>query len=135
MDFSRFVNPKHREILKRARDAYGDTAQILVSVEELNELSCVCAKFPRYEDPDIARRELHSKAVDEVADVLIVLDHIINIFDLTPVDIGERVNAKVARMDRWLSKSQSQSQTMIDRDVNIDQQMSLFKGDGSNATE
>ena len=126
MEFSRFVKPKHRDILKKARDTYGDTTQILVSVEELNELSCVCAKFPRYEDPDRARKELHSKAVDEVADVLIVLDHIINIFDLTPVDIGERVEAKVARMERWLNASKSQSQTMVDRKVELNHQTSLF---------
>ena len=126
MEFSRFVKPKHREVLKKARDTYGDTTQILVSVEELNELSCVCAKFPRYEDPDLARRELYNKAVDEVADVLIILDHIINIFDLTPVDIGERVEAKVARMERWLNASKSQSQTMIDRKVELHHQTSLF---------
>lgn len=129
MEFSRFVNPSHREVLKKARDVYGDTAQILVSVEELNELSCVCAKFPRYEDPDRARRELHNKAVDEVADVLIVLDHIINIFDLTPMDIGERVEAKVARMKRWLNASKSQSQTMIDREVTVNNQISIFEED------
>ena len=126
MEFSRFVTPKHRGVLKKARDTYGDTTQILVSVEELNELSCVCAKFPRYEDPARARKELHNKAVDEVADVLIVLDHIINIFDLTPVDIGERVEAKVARMERWLNASTSQSQTMVDREVKLNRQISLF---------
>ena len=126
MEFSRFVTPKHRDILKKARDTYGDTTQILVSVEELNELSCVCAKFPRYEDSDRARKELHNKAVDEVADVLIILDHIINIFDLTPVDIGERVEAKIERMERWLNASKSQSQTMVDRKVELHHQTSLF---------
>ena len=126
MEFSRFVTPKHRDILKKARDTYGDTTQILVSGEDLNELSCVCAKLPRYEDPGRARKELHNKAVDEVADVLIVLDHIISIFDLTPVDIGERVEAKIARMERWLNASKSQSQTMVDRKVELNQQTSLF---------
>ena len=127
MEFSRFVSPIHREVLKKVRDTYGNTAQILVSVEELNELSCVCAKFPRYEDPDRARKELHNKAVDEVADVLIVLDHIINIFDLTPADIGNRIEAKVARMKRWLNVSTSQSQTMVDRKVEFNHQTSLFE--------
>lgn len=126
MDFSRFITARHRETLKKARDTYGDTTQILVSVEELNELSCVCAKFPRFEDPDTAREKLYSKAVDEVADVLIILDHVINIFGLTPVDLGERINAKVARMDRWLNASTSQSQTMVDREVSVSNQTSLF---------
>ena len=128
MEFSKFITPQHRKILKKARDTYGDTTQMLISVEELNELSCVCAKFPRFEDPDLARSKLHSSAVDEVADTLIVLDHIINIFDLTPVDIGERVNAKIARLVRWLEASSSQSQTMVDREVTAEQ-ISLFEGE------
>ena len=127
MELSKFVTPKHRELLKKARDTYGDTTQILISVEELCELACVCAKFPRYEQPDVAREKLHSKVVDEVADTLIVLDHIVNIFGLTPVDIGERVDAKMARMYRWLHASNSQAQTMVDREVTQTDQMSLFK--------
>ena len=128
METSRFVTPKHREILKKARDTYGDTTQILISVEELCELACVCAKFPRYEDSDVARKKLHTQALDEVADTLIVLDHIVNIFALTPVEVGERVEAKIARLDRWLHTSTSQSQTMIDRKVDEHpDQMTLFK--------
>ena len=126
MDFCRFITQKHRNLLQKARDTYGDTTQILISVEELNELSCVCAKFPRFENPDRARKELHSKAIDEVADVLIVLDHIINIFDLTPVEIGERIEGKIGRMERWLNKSSSQAQTMVDRKVELNHQECLF---------
>lgn len=128
MEISKFVTPKHREILKKARDTYGDTTQILISVEELCELACVCAKFPRFEDSDIARNKLHKQALDEVADTLIVLDHIVHIFDLTPVELGERVEAKIARLDRWLHTSTSQSQTMMDRKVDEHpDQMTLFK--------
>ena len=111
----------------RDRDTYGDTTQILISVEELCELACVCAKFPRFEDSDIARNKLHKQALDEVADTLIVLDHIVHIFDLTPVELGERVEAKIARLDRWLHTSTSQSQTMMDRKVDEHpDQMTLF---------
>lgn len=127
MELSKFVTPKHRELLKKARDTYGDTTQILVSVEELCELACVCAKFPRYEDPEVARDKLHDKIVDEVADTLIVLDHVVNIFGLTPVDIGDRVEAKMERMYRWLHASKSQSQTMVDREVTKPGQASLFE--------
>lgn len=110
------------EILALARKTYGSTNQILVSNEELCELAAICAKFPRYSDPEKARTELHSKAIDEVADVLIVLDHIMSIFDLNPVEIKARINGKVDRLDRWLRASDSQEQTMVDREVQENQE-------------
>ena len=124
MEVTRFINKKQREVLSKARKTYGDTAQILVSTEELCELAAVCSKYPRYETKEKAQDELHNKAVDEVADVLIVLDHIINIFGLTPVDIGVRVAKKIARLDRWLHSSNSMEQTTVDREV--DGQVSLY---------
>ena len=55
--------------LEKARQTYGNKNQIMVCMEELNELSCVLAKFPRYEDEQKATQDLHDKALDEVADV------------------------------------------------------------------
>lgn len=117
MDVTRFINKKQREVLAKARETYGDTAQILVSTEELCELAAVCSKYPRYKTKEKAQDELCDKAVDEVADVLIVLDHVINIFGLTPVDIGDRVAGKIARLERWLNTSNSMEQTTVDREV------------------
>lgn len=117
MEITRFINKKQREVLAKARATYGDTAQILVSTEELCELAAVCSKYPRYQTKAKAQDELHDKAVDEVADVLIVLDHVISIFGLTPVDIGDRIAGKVARLERWLNTSNSMEQTTVDRKV------------------
>lgn len=117
MDVTRFINKKQREVLAKARETYGDTAQILVSTEELCELAAVCSKYLRYKTKEKAQDELHDKAVDEVADVLIVLDHVINIFGLTPVDIGDRIAGKIARLERWLNTSNSMEQTTVDREV------------------
>lgn len=117
MDVTRFINKKQREVLAKARETYGDTAQILVSTEELCELAAVCSKYPRYQTKEKAQDELYEKAVDEVADVLIVLDHVINIFGLTPVDIGDRVAGKIARLERWMNTSNSMEQTTVDREV------------------
>lgn len=110
-------NRRHREVLSHIRETYGNTTQILVSNEELCELAAVCAKFPRYTDPNKARSELHSAAIDEVADVMIILDHVINIFQLEDQEIWERISGKVDRIHRWLSASDSQEQTTVDRDV------------------
>lgn len=108
---------RHKEVLSHIRETYGNTTQILVSNEELCELAAVCAKFPRYTDPNKARTELHSAAIDEVADVLIILDHIINIFQLDEEEIHSRIEGKIDRIHRWLSKSNSQEQTTVDRAV------------------
>ena len=111
-----FTN-EQKEILKKARDTYGNMNQILVSNEELCELASVCAKFPRYSSTEKAISALYSRAVDEVADVFIVLDHITEIFQLSDSDVKARVQAKLERLDRWLNMSDSMEQTTIDRVV------------------
>ena len=112
-----FLTEEHKGVLSHARQVYGNTKQILVSNEELCELAAVCAKFPRYDDPDKAREELHKKAVDEVADVIIVLDHVINIFQLGDEEIQSRISGKIDRLQRWLNSSSSMQQTTVDREV------------------
>lgn len=114
-----YTNRRHKEVLSHIREKYGNTTQILVSNEELCELAAVCAKFPRYTDPHKARTELHSAAVDEVADVMIILDHIISIFQLDDKEIWDRIEGKVDRITRWLSASDSQEQTTVDRAVHV----------------
>lgn len=117
MKLTKFINKKQRKILAKARETYGDTAQILVSTEELCELAAVCSKYPRYKTKEKAQSKLHDKAVDEVTDVLIILDHVINIFGITSEDIENRVTGKIARLDKWLHTSDSMEQTTIDREI------------------
>lgn len=111
---------RYKRILYDLRKTYGNTTQILVSNEELCELAAVCAKFPRYKDPKKARAELHSAAIDEVADVMIILDHVINIFQLSDEEIRKRIDGKLDRIVRWLAESSDQEQTTVDREVRED---------------
>lgn len=111
------LTDEQKSILQQCRETYGDVAQILVSIEELNELACVLAKYPRYDDHVKAITELKDKALDEVADVVIVLDHIVNILSLTDGEIAARVNKKVHRVERWLDTNDKFSQTLVDRVV------------------
>ena len=111
------VDFRYKRILYDLRKTYGSTTQILVSNEELCELAAVCAKFPRYKDPEKARSELHSAAIDEVADVMIILDHVINIFQLKDEEIRKRIGGKLDRIVRWLAESSDQEQTTVDREV------------------
>lgn len=105
------------EILAKARRTFGDTTQILVAMEELCELACVCAKYPRYENSFNAKEELHNKAIDELADVTVVINHIINIMDIDPYEVEKRISGKVARVERWVNKSSSMQITTEDRKV------------------
>lgn len=105
------------ETLKQARETYGTKNQILVCIEELNELACVLAKYPRYDNEDDAKKKLHDAVLDEVADVTIILDHIQNILELTDEEILDRIQKKVSRLERWLESSNSMQQTVDDRAV------------------
>lgn len=104
-------------VLARARDVYGNNNQIMVCIEELNELACVLAKFPRYDSESEAREDLHQKAVDEVADVEIILYHVKAILNISPKELEARKLAKVARVERWLNSSKSMQRTIEDRTV------------------
>ena len=117
MEITRFITANQRKVLAKARETYGDKNQLLVSIEELSELMKVCAKYPRYDTKEKAQDALHEDAIDEVSDVLIIMDHVINIFGLTPVEIGDRIEGKIARLNRWLHTSDSMEQTTIDREV------------------
>ena len=109
-----------REILKKARETYGNRNQLLVSIEELNELACVLAKYPRYEDDAKATQELYDKALDEVADVYTILEHVKAIFGITEEALWIRRSAKAGRLQRWLSHSNSMTETVKDRAVEGD---------------
>lgn len=113
------INNKNLEILKRARDTYGNKNQILVCIEELNELACVLAKFPRYNNEEDAVEKLHYDVLDEVADVTIILNHVKSILQITDEEVDDRVDKKVARLNRWLNKSTSMQQTTEDRTVEV----------------
>lgn len=106
---------KHLVTLEKARETYGNKNQILVCIEELNELACVLAKFPRYDNENEAANKLHDAVLDEVADVTIILDHVKNILMLTDEEVESRINKKVSRLARWLDSSSSMQETVDDR--------------------
>ena len=105
------------KILKKAREVYGHKNQILVCIEELNELGAALAKYPRYESEQEAKEKLHDTVLDEVADVLIILDHVQAIVGLTDEEIAGRICEKAARLERWLNNSSSMQRTLEDRAV------------------
>lgn len=102
--------------LVKARNLYGDINQLAVCVEELSELAKVLAKYFRY-DRETALEKLREDAIDEVADVYIILEHVKNIFNLRNGEVNQRIDAKLERLQRWISTSNDFSYTMEDREV------------------
>lgn len=116
------------EILEKARQTYGNKNQILVSMEELNELACVLAKYPRYDDENKATHELFDKVLDEVADVHIVLNHIKAIFHISEDALNYRMSQKISRLERWLNNSTSMQETIDDRTIENKTENTLCTG-------
>ena len=116
---SDMLHEQEKKVLEEARNTYGSKNQILVCMEELNELACVLAKYPRYDDEKKATEELHDKILDEVADVIVILDHVQNIVGLTDIEIQQRITAKIERLGRWLNHSDSMQETLEDRKVAV----------------
>lgn len=109
------LQPKHLNILAKARETYGDKNQIIVSVEELCELACKLAKIARFKGdiPDSLKAEI----LDEIADVVIVFDHIVALSGVTTEAIVHRIDQKMERLERWLQNSNDFSHTTEDREV------------------
>ena len=115
------MNSEQLQALEKLREMYGNNFQLMVCIEELNELACVLCKYPRYDNPEDAIHELRSKVLGEYADVVIILNHIRNIFNLSEKDIETYIEAKMERVYRWVdSDNHTPQQTLIDREVKTD---------------
>lgn len=117
MSVSVFISKEQGSVLARAREVYGHSKQIDVSAEEMCELAASCLKYSRYSSEARAVDALYDKVLGEVADVIIVLDHIIKIFGMTSEDIGKTIDGKIARLEGWLNESSSSEQTTIRREI------------------
>lgn len=112
-----YFNDDDQKVLSGLRETFGEGAQILVCVEELSELTGVLTKYPRYSDKDKAKESLHDKALDEVADVLIILEHATSILGLTQEEVNDRIHKKLARASRWLENGKTMQVTLDIRRV------------------
>lgn len=117
MNYTKFVNRSHQEVTARARRTYGYKKQMSVAAEELDELAILCNKYQRYDHHEDAIKDLYDKVASEVADVLIVLDHLIEAFGLTEEDLQEEVNGKVLRLSSWMDNSKSLQVSTVMREI------------------
>lgn len=106
-----------RRMLKKAQQTYGFANQITVAVEELCELAYVLTKYPRYPEHQQAMDALKEQALDEFADVSIVMEHVQMIFGFTPEETERAINRKLKRLERWLEQGPDMLITTQDREV------------------
>lgn len=100
-----YLSPEQESAIKmRSIAVYGQDAQTTVCMEECAELIQAISKLKRYnpEDPNnkVGRKELIENLYEEMADVLISLDLLSEIYGLKLGDIRSMINHKVWRMKR-----------------------------------
>lgn len=85
-----------RDVYEEALIRFGRHNQLVVAIEELSELQKEICKFFRHEGK-------HSDLIEEVADVCIMLEQIIYIFDIDE-DVKKVMEEKVQRLKRRIWK-------------------------------
>ena len=80
----------NKEIVSRSLEAYGNGIQLVVCMEELSELTQAISKEMRGKDN---RRNL----VEEMADVIICLEILKQVFEITDEDIDSWIKYKQER--------------------------------------
>ena len=118
-NITEMLSPEQQKVLAICREKFGEDQQVVVSMGEFAELVTAISKYPRYMDKDKARSDLHDGVVDEVADTLICLDHVIKVFQLNEEELQQRLAAKVERINRWNSNDSYNRMecTIADREV------------------
>lgn len=103
--------------LQTARHIYGPHKQVGVAAEECVELAKELIKALRYDNFDDAVKHTKSQVTEEVADVLIVLDHVINLYEITDSQLQPYIQKKMQRLEYWLNNSNSIEFTTNHRDL------------------
>lgn len=117
MNTERLFTEKDLQVLQRARETYGAHKQIGVAAEECTELAKELIKAFRYDSFDDVVRNTKENVVDEVADVFIVLDHVLKLFNITSEDLQPHITEKLQRLEYWLDNSSSIEFTTICRTI------------------
>ena len=106
-----------KRILEKARTTYGPHKQIGVAAEECTELAKELIKAFRYDNFDDAVKNTKNNVTDEVADMFIVMDHILTLYGITRDDLIPYIDNKLERLNYWLNQSNSIEFTTKCREV------------------
>ena len=108
--------------LQEARSTYGAHKQIGVAAEECTELAKELIKAFRYDNFEDAVEKTKQNVTEEVADVLIVMDHILRLYDITESDLQPQIRKKLDRLRYWLDHSDNIEFTTQYRELTIEDQ-------------
>ena len=86
----------------RVIEYYGEDAQSMVHMEECAELIQAISKMRRSRNEGEDDSDAHHNLVEEMADVLICLEQLQEIYGIHDLDLEEMVNKKCARQDERL---------------------------------
>lgn len=113
----RLLTQHQKSLLEQARQIYGGRNQVTVAAEECCELAKELLKAIRYDSFENAVIHTKDSVTEEVADVFIILDHILNLYELDYADIAPYIDKKLKRLEKWLKNSDSIEYTTESREV------------------
>lgn len=105
------MNEQRRERISAILDHYGYEAQAIVAIEELAELQKVATKYLRlcrkmnqneseYGDAPLYERiTIWADAIEEIADVYIMLEQLKTIFGVSEKDVNNEIDYKISRTE------------------------------------
>ena len=84
-------------IFYRAIEKWGDTAQKIMLIEEMSELTKeICKAFRGNNNRD--------ELIDEISDVFIMLEQAKIVFNIKDKEIGDRIEYKLSRIEERLNR-------------------------------
>lgn len=96
---------KKTDVIRDAIATYGNAAQVDMAIEEMSELTKALCKERRCKLDSIKHSEAVANIIEEIADVAIMLQQMIIIFDRDNEVEGE-IKYKIDRLEQRLAKAE-----------------------------
>lgn len=92
------------EVIKEAIETFGKDLQMIVAIEEMTELTKAITKILRYG----MKGGYVADAKEEIADVMIMILQLMQIFGLSEDDIAKSMSEKIKRLQGDILRKKSQ---------------------------
>jgi len=82
-----------KEFSEWARETVGPSLQLIITMEEMGELTSALSHYIREPDDPL----MVANVVEEIADVLFMLEQMISFFEITDEELYDRIQSKLKR--------------------------------------